>query len=146
MKPLRNARLLEYDQRFSILSPRQFFPYDMNEPDVFPEELRKNVDIAVVDPPFLNEDTHTKVLQTIRQILHPKSKLVLLTSTSIEDIILRLYDEPPLGPLRRTGLTVEHGRLANDFACWASWEGAEEFGVQSKEKGVEEGEKKKEQK
>jgi len=55
MKPLRTARLLEYDQRFSILSPRQFFPYDMNEPEVFPEELKGKVDIAVIDPPFLNE-------------------------------------------------------------------------------------------
>jgi len=63
--PLEGARLLEYDQRFAVLAPKQFVPYDLDEPNKFPEDLRGTVDIAIVDPPFLNEvrkipshDTH----------------------------------------------------------------------------------------
>ncbi|KAF8907646.1 putative N6-adenine methyltransferase-domain-containing protein, partial [Gymnopilus junonius] len=127
-KPIAGATLLEYDQRFAVLSPKQFVPYDLDEPDVFPDSLKENFDIVVVDPPFLNEVTNRKLTQTLSQILKPEGKLVIITSTSVEDIICRLYDEPPLGRLRRTAINVEHGRLANDFACWGSWEGAEDFG------------------
>lgn len=74
------------------------------------------------------------MVKTLRQILHPtRGKLVLLTSTSIEPILHRLYDSPPLGPLRKTDIEVEHGRLANDFACWASFDGAEELGKRDAE-------------
>jgi len=128
MKPLPGAALLEYDQRFAVLSPRQFVPYDLDEPDDFPEALKEIFDVAVVDPPFLNEITNRKLSQTLRQILNPKGKLVVITSTSVEDVLYKLYDTTPLGPLRKTSIDVEHGRLANDFACWGSWEGAEALG------------------
>lgn len=76
--------------------------------------------------------TNRKVIQTLRQILHPtRGKVLLLTSTSIEPTLHKLYAEAPLGPLRKTALTVEHGKLANDFACWGSWDGAEDFGKNS---------------
>ncbi|KIM39081.1 hypothetical protein M413DRAFT_75189 [Hebeloma cylindrosporum] len=128
-KRLENAKLLEFDQRFAILSPKQFIPYDIDEPDVFPESLRGKVEIAVADPPFLNEVTNKKLLQTLKQILHPtKGKLLLLTSTSVEKIIEKVYDAPPIGPLRKTSIEIEHGQLANDFACWGSWDGAENLG------------------
>jgi hypothetical protein len=142
-KRLENTMLLEYDQRFAVLSPKQFIPYDLDEPDIFPESLRGSVELAVVDPPFLNEVNHTciflerlanfffakvtnrKVVQTLRQILHPtKGKLFLITSTSIEDILYKLYDSPPLGPLKRTTMKIEHDKLVNDFALWGSWDGA----------------------
>lgn len=58
-KRLDNAMLLEYDQRFAVLSPKQFIPYDLDEPDIFPKSLKGSVDLAVVDPPFLNEVNHT---------------------------------------------------------------------------------------
>jgi hypothetical protein len=61
-KRLDNAMLLEYDQRFAVLSPKQFIPYDLDEPDVFPESLKGSVELAVVDPPFLNEVNHTSFL------------------------------------------------------------------------------------
>ncbi|PPQ69233.1 hypothetical protein CVT25_006950 [Psilocybe cyanescens] len=128
MKPLEGSRLFEYDQRFAVLSPKKFVPYDIDDPDVFPESLKEKVDIAVVDPPFLNEVTNKKVVQTLRQLLHPKSKLIVVTSTSVEDILEKLYSSPPLGPLRKTSIDPEHGRLANDFACWGSWDGAENLG------------------
>jgi len=124
-KRLDNAMLLEFDQRFAVLSPKQFIPYDLDEPDIFPESLKGSVELAVVDPPFLNEVTNRKVVQTLRQILHPtKGKLFLITSTSIEDILYKLYDRPPLGPLRRTPMKIEHDKLVNDFALWGSWDGA----------------------
>jgi hypothetical protein len=55
MKRLENAKLLEYDQRFAVLSPRQFIPYDIDEPEDVPEYLNGTVEIVVADPPFLNE-------------------------------------------------------------------------------------------
>jgi len=130
MKRLDNAMLLEYDQRFAVLSPKQFIPYDLDEPDIFPQSLKGSIELAVVDPPFLNEVTNHKVVQTLRQILHPtKGKLFLMTSTSVEDVLYNLYDYPPLGPLRKTSMKIEHDRLGNDFASWGSWDGAESFGM-----------------
>lgn len=49
------AVLLEYDQRFSAISPQQFFHYDFKEPDTIPESLKGEIELAIVDPPFLNE-------------------------------------------------------------------------------------------
>jgi len=59
MKRLENAKLLEFDQRFAVLSPKQFVPYDLDEPDDFPESLKESFEIVVVDPPFLNEVSFT---------------------------------------------------------------------------------------
>ncbi|KAF8168462.1 putative N6-adenine methyltransferase-domain-containing protein [Crassisporium funariophilum] len=129
MKRLDGAVLLEYDQRFAILSPKQFVPYDLDEPDQFPESLRGTIELAVVDPPFLNEVTNVKLVQTLRPILHPtKGRVILITSTSVEDVIHKLYDSFPIGPMRKTSIVVEHGKLVNDFACWGSWHGAEDLG------------------
>ncbi|KAJ3572312.1 hypothetical protein NP233_g3155 [Leucocoprinus birnbaumii] len=130
LHPRSKTRLLEVDQRFAVLAPRQYIPYDLNEPDNFPAELKGYFDLVIVDPPFLNEVTNEKVCQTLRQVLKPTAKLILLTSTSVIDVIEKLYKAPPLGPMKQTALTVEHGQLANDFACWGSWEGAESFGAQ----------------
>ncbi|KAG6876862.1 hypothetical protein C0992_011535 [Termitomyces sp. T32_za158] len=127
--PLDGARLLEYDQRFSVLAPTKFVHYDLDEPDNFPENLRGAMDIVVADPPFLNEITNKKVIKTIRQIIHPtQGKLILMTSTSVEPVLHDLYNEPPIGPLRLTSLEPDMGRLANDFGCWGAWEGAQDFG------------------
>ena len=62
MKRLDNAMLLEYDQRFAVLSPKQFIPYDLDEPDIFPESIKGSIELAVVDPPFLNEVNDTFIL------------------------------------------------------------------------------------
>ncbi|KAJ6459600.1 putative N6-adenine methyltransferase-domain-containing protein [Mycena sanguinolenta] len=129
-KMLKNARLFEVDGRFSVLAPLHYVPYDMEEPTTLPANLTEAVDIAVVDPPFLNEYTNTNLVKTLRQILRPSAKLIVVTSTSIEKILERLYESPPLGPLRRTKIDVLHGQLRNDFGCWASWEGSEELGAE----------------
>ncbi|KAJ6620152.1 putative N6-adenine methyltransferase-domain-containing protein [Mycena sp. CBHHK59/15] len=129
IRPLKNARLLEIDGRFAVLSPGHYVPYDMEDPTALPAYLNESVDIAVLDPPFLNEHTNTNIVETLRQIMHPsQGKLIVLTSTSVESILERLYDTAPLGPLRRTGIEVGHGQLRNDFGCWASFEGLEELG------------------
>ena len=57
-----------------------------------------------------------------------RGKLLLVTSPAIQDVLDKLYNKPPLGPLRRTSLDPVHGELANEFACWGSWDGAEKFG------------------
>ncbi|TFK71722.1 hypothetical protein BDN72DRAFT_837304 [Pluteus cervinus] len=129
-KPLKTAYLLEIDQRFSVLSPRTYFPYDMNQPTVLPKDLLGRVDLAIVDPAFLNEDTNTKIVTSLKQLLKPDTgRTVLITSTSIESILKKVYDTPPVGPIRRTAFQIEHTQLQNDFAVWGSWDGAENFGA-----------------
>ncbi|CAK5278003.1 unnamed protein product [Mycena citricolor] len=55
LKPHKNARVLEVDGRFAVLAGRHYVPYDMEEPTELPAYLDNSVEIAVVDPPFLNE-------------------------------------------------------------------------------------------
>ena len=115
---------------------KTIYTYDIDEPDISPKSLKCSVELAVVDPPFLNEVKHTllsltttsdfykvtdrKVAQTLRQILHStKGKLFLKASTSVEDVLYKLYDSPPLGPLR---MKIDD-KLVNDFASWGLWDG-----------------------
>ncbi|BGP19633.1 hypothetical protein JCM10213_000090 [Rhodosporidiobolus nylandii] len=120
--PLKDAWLFEYDARFRLFAGDKFVHYDLEEPDKFPEELKGTVDIAIADPPFLNEVTNRYFSRTLRQLLKPDGKLILLTSTSVESRP-RIYDSAPLGPLNETSFVVEHagGRLQNDFRTWTSW-------------------------
>ena len=55
MKQLRGAYLFELDQRFRVLAPKQYIPYNLDTPDDFPSRFKDYFDIVVVDPPFLNE-------------------------------------------------------------------------------------------
>ncbi|KAF8887814.1 putative N6-adenine methyltransferase-domain-containing protein [Infundibulicybe gibba] len=135
-EPLPNAFLFEFDQRFAVLAGKQYVFYDLDDPLAVPRDLDGCFDVVVADPPFLNERTNKKLIETVSQIIHPtKGKLILLTSTSMTDTLDELYAAPPLGPLHKTALMVEHGRLANDFACWGSWEGAKDFGLPSPANG-----------
>jgi hypothetical protein len=52
--PLPDVWLLEYDGRFGLLG-NKFVHYDLEEPDKIPKHLWNTVDIAIADPPFLNE-------------------------------------------------------------------------------------------
>ena len=73
-RPLPHARLLELDGRFGVLAPRQYVPYDMEEPTVFPAYLSGSVDVAVVDPPFLNEVSFSaKCVLCLRMLTNSKS-------------------------------------------------------------------------
>jgi hypothetical protein len=53
--PRDDVWLFEYDKRFELFAADKFVHYDLEEPLKFPEELRGTVDIAIADPPFLNE-------------------------------------------------------------------------------------------
>lgn len=64
--PLRETRLLEFDRRFALLAGKHFVHYDLDEPDKLPAELLGSVDIAVVDPPFLNEVLLAPLLPQVR--------------------------------------------------------------------------------
>lgn len=129
--------LFEYDARFGLVAGDKFVKYDLEEPDVFPQELRGKVHIAIADPPFLNEvrlplalslcvsrfaaleltplsrtrtqTTNRYFAQTLNSLLHPTTgKLVLLTSTSTRAFLPAVYASPPAGPLYRTDFAVEH--------------------------------------
>ncbi|GAA6009775.1 hypothetical protein JCM10207_004190 [Rhodosporidiobolus poonsookiae] len=121
--PLKDAWLFEYDSRFRLFAGDKFVHYDLEEPEKYPDELRGTVDIAIADPPFLNEVTNQYFATTLRSLLKPGGKLLLLTSTSVE-ARPRVYNSPPIGPLHETSFVVEHagGRLQNDFRTWTSWD------------------------
>jgi hypothetical protein len=70
--------------------------------------------------------------------MRPTAKLLVVTSTSVTGILEKLYDSPPLGPLRLTKIEVVHGQLRNDFGCWANWEGSEELGAEDDRESQEE--------
>lgn len=113
------------DDRFALCAGDDaFVHYDLDEPEAVPADLVGKVDIAVADPPFLNEATNRKLAKTLSLLLKPDTgKLVLLTSTSVEDILPTIYDKPPLGPLKRLPLKVEHAnQLSNPFAIFASFD------------------------
>lgn len=59
--PLPDAWLWEYDTRFKLVAGDKFVHYNLEEPEQYPEELRGTVDIAIADPPFLNEVRFTRL-------------------------------------------------------------------------------------
>ncbi|GAA5849669.1 hypothetical protein JCM5353_001662, partial [Sporobolomyces roseus] len=118
--PLPDVWLLEYDGRFGLLGDN-FVHYDLEEPDKIPKNLWETVDIAIADPPFLNEITNKHLSAGLKNILKPDGKLILLTSTSVS-ALPQIYSEAPIGPLHETSLRVEHaGGIQNEFRVWTSW-------------------------
>jgi len=119
-----------------------FVHYDLEEPDKIPKNLWETVDIAIADPPFLNEVSIAFLLSVsqchaegkvcsqitnkhlsagLKNILKPDGKLILLTSTSVS-ALPQIYSEAPIGPLHETSLRVEHaGGIQNEFRVWTSW-------------------------
>ncbi|GAA5953445.1 hypothetical protein JCM21900_005666 [Sporobolomyces salmonicolor] len=119
--PLPDVWLLEYDGRFGLVGQEKFVHYDLEEPDKIPQSLRGTVDIAIADPPFLNEITNRHLSSALKHLLKPSGKLILLTSTSVESRP-QIYASPPIGPLHETTLRVEHaGGIRNEFRVWTSW-------------------------
>ncbi|KZP17500.1 hypothetical protein FIBSPDRAFT_920660 [Athelia psychrophila] len=126
--------LLEYDQRFAIAAASSggghFVHYNLEE-DNIPKTIKGTVELAIIDPPFLNELTNRHLARALKQLLHPtKGKLVLITSTSVACLSEVYGKVPQLGALRMTKLQPEHTGLRNDFACWTTWEGGENFGAE----------------
>ena len=117
------ARLLEYDHRFETFAGSTYIHYNLHEPEEnLPEELLGKVDVAVCDPPFLNAVTNECIVKTLRQLLRPNGRVVLLTSTSVAHLLPEIYDAPPVGPLYETQIKVEHaGGISNAFGLWTNW-------------------------
>lgn len=84
--------LLEYDERFRTFAGAQYSYYDLRKPqDGLPEDLLGQVDVAVVDPPYLTRETNELVVQTLKALLRKGGKLVLLTSESVEHLLDGVY-------------------------------------------------------
>jgi hypothetical protein len=67
--------------------------------------------------------------QTLRKILSPEGRILLLTDTTKVPDFEEIYSFEPLGKLRRTDVEVVHeGGLAVNYGVWASWTGGESFG------------------
>ncbi|KAG8981596.1 hypothetical protein FRB94_008368 [Tulasnella sp. JGI-2019a] len=97
-----HAHLLEYDERFKTFAGGQYSFYNLHKPlDGLPEDLLGQVDVAVVDPPYLTRQTNELVVQTLKALMRPPGndggKLVLLTSESVEHILDGVYSD--FGPL-----------------------------------------------
>lgn len=133
-----DAFLMEIDERFKIVAPKAFIRYDYNLPTKGLAALQNQVDMVVIDPPYLNAPTTDKVAETVKHLLVPVSQqrpqggdILLLTGDSIAPYATKTYPIPgQSSPLIRTSLQIEHdgGRLSNEFSGWASWSGAQTFG------------------
>ncbi|EPQ27711.1 uncharacterized protein PFL1_04849 [Pseudozyma flocculosa PF-1] len=124
------TKLLEYDTRFELLAPGDFVKYDLHDPLNLPSDLEANVDLCIVDPPFLNLDTNLKIAQTVRRIKRPgrDGKVLLITGDSIVEQVKDLYlddlaqqqQQPPHGGMKRLDIEVQHRGLANEFGAWCN--------------------------
>ena len=135
--------LFDYDERFSILTPPhytlptanksdRFVLYDLNKSLVLPSSLEKQLDMVIIDPPYLNAETNLKIAQSVQKLLksEEESKVLLITGQSIAERACEIYGKKTAGPLRRAEkLEVEHVDLKNAFGAWGNWHGVENFGV-----------------
>ncbi|KAL1853499.1 hypothetical protein VTK73DRAFT_9010 [Phialemonium thermophilum] len=129
---------LEYDRRFAIFP--EFVFYDYKHPTRLPTSLKGTADRIAADPPFLNEDCHTKVALTIRWLAKPEAteraptaalhagskrgpgafRMVMCTGERMETLVTKLYR---LFGLRTTDYQPVHARcLNNEYYCYANFE------------------------
>jgi hypothetical protein len=134
--------LFDYDERFSLLTPPQhmlsdtwkwerFVQYDLNKPLVFPSSLERQLDMVIIDPPYLKAETNMNIAQTVKKLLKSErdGKILLITGQSIAEQACEIYGNEITGPLRRAEkLEVEHIGLKNEFGGWGNWDGVERFG------------------
>jgi hypothetical protein len=133
--------LFDYDERFALLAPPQhtlpdplssgrFVRYDLNEPLAFPSSLQKQLDMVIIDPPYLKTETNVHIAQTAKKLLKSEEgKILLITGESIAEQACEIYGNEKNGPLRRAEeLEVEHIGLKNQFGAWGNWDGVERFG------------------
>jgi hypothetical protein len=132
--------LFDHDERFSLLTLPQhtsgpserFVQYDLNKPLIFPSPLEQQLDMVVIDPPYLNAETNLNIAQTVKKLLkseQQEGKVLLITGQSISAQACEIYGNEKTGPLRRAEkLEVEHVGLQNDFGAWGNWDGVERFG------------------
>lgn len=118
---LKNIYLLEFDSRFQYLTvtPEYFILYDFNKPLAVPPELKGKLDVAVIDPPFLSDECHTKTALTARYLLAPQnSKTIICTGERVSEIIKKVYPGSQI-----TTFFPQHEKgLSNEFRCYANFE------------------------
>lgn len=137
--------LFDYDERFALLAPPQhalpdprslerFVRYDLNEPLAIPSSLEKQLDMVIIDPPYLKAETNMAIAQTVKKLLKSEEGKVLLnTGESIAEQACEIYGNETTGRLRRAEkLEVEHIGLKNEFGAWGNWDGVERVGGPSK--------------
>ncbi len=109
------VRLLEFDDRFST-SPA-YNRYDYKSPLSLPTDLIGNVDVIIVDPPFLSEECWTKFALSIRKLGKPNVKIIACTGLVMKDFINRLLKLVlvEFEPTHRNG-------LSNDFGCFLNFD------------------------
>lgn len=133
-----NTWMMEIDERFKVVAGDGFARYDYNFPTKGLADLQGKIDMVVIDPPYLNRPTTDCIAKTVAHLLSPPSErlprggsILLITGETIGAYASQNYPLQGQPDLRKTMLEVEHqgGRLSNEFAAWASWEGAEKFGA-----------------
>jgi len=63
-----------------------FVYYDFNDPEGFPEELKGQFDMVVIDPPFITRQVWEKYQQTAKVLVKDPSKYLVLNSTVQENL------------------------------------------------------------
>jgi len=109
------AKIFEYDRRFSVFG-EDFIFYDYKKPLDLPASITEHsFDLVFADPPFLSEECLTKTAETIKYL--GKEKIILCTGEVMEDLAFKL--------LRVTPSTFQptHARnLGNKFACFVNYD------------------------
>ncbi|XP_077977382.1 EEF1A lysine methyltransferase 1-like [Glandiceps talaboti] len=107
--------LFEFDPRFEMYGENFVF-YDYKSPLDFPKSVEPHsFDIVVADPPFLSEECHVKVAQTVKYLA--KDKILYCTGAVMEKAL-----EEKLG-LKICKFQPKHERnLANEFRCFSNYE------------------------
>lgn len=118
---LDNTYLLEFDDRFKYLA-KHFIHYDYNHPLQLDKTLKGQFSAAVVDPPFLSHEYHTKTAITTRYLLKSVEpnvgKIIVCTGERVADLVKKVYTGTHI-----TSFYPQHANgLSNEFRCYSNYE------------------------
>lgn len=122
-----NIYLFEYDERFKECYGEQFIFYDYKTPESFRAQasrfekgIKGTFDVLVVDPPFLSEECHQKVAQTIEFLQKSGSEGPSCVLVLSGEIMGEFWKSKGLHQVE--GMEIEHARnLGNPFCCWSNY-------------------------
>jgi hypothetical protein len=112
--------LLEYDLRFAVYSPF-FVHYDLHAPTAgLPEALLHRADFILADPPYLNADTLSLVMQTVELLRRHDGdgcRVIVNTGAVLRDKLRRVWG------LSACRVQVRHRvQIMNPFCCYADYD------------------------
>ena len=112
--------LLEYDLRFAVYSPF-FVHYDLHAPCAgLPESLLHRAEFILADPPYLNADTLSLVMQTVELLRRRDGdgcRVIVNTGAVLRDKLQRVWG------LRPCRVPVRHRvQIMNPFCCYADYD------------------------